>query len=67
MNSGKILLECGFHPFEDESSIQHGITENHEVHRMQSVQEIEEKWPRITNCTRGTNEVPKPFLFPKYD
>ena len=37
MNSGKILLECGFHPFEDESSIQHGITENHEVHKIQSV------------------------------
>ena len=58
---------CGFHSHEDESSIQHGIIENHEVHRMQSVQEIEEKWPRITNYTCGTNEVRKPFLFPKYD
>ena len=43
MNSGKILLMCGFHPHEDESSIQHGITENHEVHRMQSVQETKAK------------------------
>ena len=43
MNSGKILLVCGFHSHEDESLIQHGITKNHEVHRMQSVQEIEEK------------------------
>ena len=31
---------CGFHPQEDESSIQHGITENHEVHRIQSVSKI---------------------------
>ena len=67
MNSGKILLVCGFHSYEDESSIQHGITKNHEIHRMQSVQEIEEKGPRITNSTCGTNEVPKPFLFPIYD
>ena len=67
MNSGKILLVCGFHSHEDESSIQHGITKNHEIHRMQSVQEIEEKGPCITNSTCGTNEVPKPFLFPIYD
>ena len=43
MNSGKILLMCGFHPHEDESSIQHGIIENHEVHRMQNVQETKAK------------------------
>ena len=67
MNSGKIFLVCGFHSHEDESSIQHGITKNHEIHRMQSVQEIEEKRLHITNSTCGTNEVPKPFLFPMYD
>ena len=67
MNSGKILLVCCFHPHEDESSIQYGIIENHEVHRMQNVQETKAKWPHITNWTHGTNEVPKPSLSPKYD